>query len=74
MAWVRFSRSFTFTPAEDSRSSVHYLAGHAVSVRADCKRAAVTHGAAEHFPAPLKADPRIKLTRNGVRYIAPEDL
>lgn len=74
MGWAVFRRAFNFTPTEDPRSSVHYQAGYAISVRADCKRAALASGHAEHFPAPKVGDDRIKLSANGVRYIAPEDL
>jgi hypothetical protein len=72
MAWARFTKAFNFTPAEDRRSSVHYLAGYAMSVRADCKKAAIAAGAAVHFPAPEQGDDRIRLSANGVRFIPPE--
>lgn len=74
MVWAVFHRAFTFTPTEDPRSSVHYQTGHAISVRADCRKAAIERGHAKPYPAPAKGDPRVKLSANGVRYISPEDL
>jgi hypothetical protein len=74
MAWVRFLRAFTYTRSADRRVSTCYAAGHAVSVRSECRREALACGAAEPFPTPKSGDGRVQVSANGVRYIPPESL
>jgi hypothetical protein len=53
MPWVTFARDFTFTPDEDRRTAVKYLAGHAGNVRQQCADKAKAAGAL----IPPKEDP-----------------
>jgi hypothetical protein len=71
MPWVLFSRAWTWTPPEDRRTSVAYAAAHAISVRAACKRDALASGAATAYTTPKPGDPRVQVSANGVRFIAP---
>lgn len=52
MAWLAFSRDYTFTPPEDRRVSIKFKAGNRYRVRAACAATAVSAGAAMRIKTP----------------------
>lgn len=52
MARVRFTRDYTYTPAQDRRTSTKYRAGYEGTVKRECAEAAKAAGAAEEIDVP----------------------
>lgn len=55
MAWVRFSRTFNYTPSGDRRVTIQYRGGCEYPVKKECADRAVAAGAGVRIKTPPRA-------------------
>ena len=65
MVWVTFSQNHDFSPPEEPRVTLAYLAGQTLPVRHECAEQAIALGRAAEIATPSRPRARAILARNG---------